>query len=301
MPGVLPCHLWFDFGQQQSTRLASCENDQITILLCSVSALAIAYPNAGTAFGSTNDTAFVNANMNPNTTKVVPFRIGDQNFTFSVNVAEFTPEVSTAIVDPRVAASFYAIEWSGGSGLGDIVGEAESVASNQSPRLCVSLPLGLLSASVNNDYKEENNGDCSGALGKDCVNDLMSMSYELNSACTGSLPQSCMSKLDTGGIGSAPILSQVSSQNSSSQMSPLDFSYWSSPIYATGNDTYYQREVERLHVVIFAGTQNVPVCLRVKTDHVSDKSPATSGAARNSRIGLTSAVMVALGCFFMLA
>ncbi|KAI5212759.1 hypothetical protein E4T38_00303 [Aureobasidium subglaciale] len=286
---------------------------KLTILLCSVSALAIAYPNAGTAFGSTNDTAFVNANINPNTTKVVPFRIGDQNFTFSVNVAEFTPEVSTVIVDPRVAASFYAIEWSGGSGLGDIVGEAESVASNQSPRLCVSLPLGLLSASVNNDYKEENNGDCSGALGKDCVNDLMSMSYELNSACTGSLPQSCMSKLDTGGIGSArltylivnrvttAILSQVSSQNSSSQMSPLDFSYWSSPIYAAGNDTYYQREVERLHVVIFAGTQNVPVCLRVKTDHVSDKSPATSGAARNSRIGLTSAVMVALGCFFMLA
>ncbi|KAG9697696.1 hypothetical protein KCU95_g3494, partial [Aureobasidium melanogenum] len=266
-----------------------------TLLLISGTAFAsAAYPGSGNAFGSSNDTAFVDANRNPNITKSVPFQMGDRNFTFSVSVAEFTPDVSTNVQNPRIAASFYALEWSGDTGLNDTVAAAESLSGMQMPRLCVSLPLGLLSASSNNGYNEKDDGDCTGALGKDCVNDLMQTSYELNSACMGNLPQSCTSKLDTGGIGSTSLLNWDSSQNSSSpdmQTSPFDFYYWSSPVYSAGNDTAYQRESERLHVVIFAGKNTCPVCVRVKTDHLNKKSPATSGAA-GSLTGSTMSMMI---------
>ncbi|KAH0363231.1 hypothetical protein KCU89_g19048, partial [Aureobasidium melanogenum] len=59
-----------------------------TLLLISGTAFAsAAYSGSGNIFGSSNDTAFVNANQNPNITKSVPFQMGDRNFTFRVNVA----------------------------------------------------------------------------------------------------------------------------------------------------------------------------------------------------------------------
>ncbi|KAH0111867.1 hypothetical protein KCU60_g5548, partial [Aureobasidium melanogenum] len=276
-----------------------------TLLLISGTAFAsAAYSGPGNVFGSSNDAAFVNANRNPNITKSVPFQMGDRNLTFRVNVAEFTPDSSTNVQDPRIAASFYALEWSGDTSLNDTVAAAESLSGAQMPRLCASLPLGLLSTSVNNGYDEKDDGDCTGALGKDCVNDLMQTSYELNSPCGYSLPQSCTSRLDTGGIGSTSLLNQGSSQNLSSldvQTSPVDFFHWSSSVYSAGNDTYYQRESERLHVVIFAGKNTYPVCVRVKTDHLNKKSPATSGAAGSLTGSLMPMMMLALSAGFWLA
>jgi hypothetical protein len=175
-----------------------------TILL--VSSLALGYAadiRSGSNFGSSNDTALVNANQHPNISKSVPFQMGNQNFTFRVNVAEFTPDWNTNVQNPRVAASFYAIEWSGNTSLNDTIDAVESLSNDQSPRICASLPLGLLSASVNNGYNEKDDGDCTGALGKDCVNDLKQTSYDLGSSCSTYVPKSCASKLDTGGIGSA--------------------------------------------------------------------------------------------------
>ncbi|KAH0366557.1 hypothetical protein KCU65_g5245, partial [Aureobasidium melanogenum] len=275
-----------------------------TLLLISGTAFSsAAYSGPGNTFGSTNDTAFVDANRNPNITKSVPFQMGDRNFTFRVNVAEFTPDVSTSVQNPRIAASFYGLEWSGGIGLNDTVAAAESLSGSQMPRLCASLPLGLLSASVNNGYNEKDDGDCTGALGKDCVHDLMQTSYDLNVPCMGSLPQSCASKLDNGGIGSASLLDWSPSQNSSSsamQMSPFDFFHWSSPVYSAGNDSYYQRESERLHVVVFAGKNTYPVCVRVKTDHLNKQSPATSGAAASLTGSLMPAMIMALSAAFWL-
>lgn len=165
--------------------------------------VAAAYSGPGNAFGSSNDTAFEHANQNPNITKSVPFQMGERNFTFRVNVAEFTPDANTSVQNPRIAASFYALEWSGGTSLNDTVAAAESLSGSQMPRLCVSLPLSLLSASTNNGYNEKDDGDCTGALGKDCVNDLKQTGYDLGVACMGNLPQSCSSKLGSGGIGSA--------------------------------------------------------------------------------------------------
>lgn len=145
----------------------------------------------------------MNANQYPNISKSVPFQMGDRNFTFRVNVAEYIPDWNTTVQDPRVTTSFYALEWSGDSSLNDTIAAEESLSTGQSPRICASIPLGLLSASVNNGYDEKDDGDCTGALGKDCVNDLKQTSYDLGVSCSPTIPKSCGSKLDTGGIGSA--------------------------------------------------------------------------------------------------
>lgn len=76
-------------------------------------------------------------------------------------------------------------------------------------------------------------------------------------------------------------------------MSPFDFLHWLSPPYNAGDNQTYIRETERLHVVIFAGKNTYPVCLRVKTDHVSETSPA-SGAATISSRDLTWAMLTAI-------
>jgi hypothetical protein len=264
-----------------------------TILL--VSSLAVAYAadfRPGSNFGSSNDTALMNANQHPNISRSVPFQMGNQNFTFRVNVAEFVPDWNTTVQNPRVATSFYAIEWSGNVDLNDTIAAAESLDDNRSPRICASLPLGLLSASVNNGYNEKDDGDCTGALGKDCVNDLKQTSYDSGSSCSAYVPKSCGSKLGTDGTGASGeystyvfIITLVLTSTTAlvgrgqTQMSPFDFYHWSSPVYAAGDDSEYTRESERLHVVIFSGKDTYPVCVRVKDDHVSKKSPAVSGAA----------------------
>jgi hypothetical protein len=175
-----------------------------TLLL--VSSFAIAYAadtSSGSVFGSSNDTALMNANQHSNISKSVPFQMGSQNFTFRVNVAEFTPDWNTTVQNPRVATSFYAIEWSGDTSLNDTMAAVESLSKDQYPRICATLPLDLLSASTTNGYNDKDDGDCTGALGKDCVNDLKQTSYDLGVSCSPTIPKSCGSKLDTGGIGSA--------------------------------------------------------------------------------------------------
>jgi hypothetical protein len=176
---------------------------QTTLL---VSSLVVAYAadfRPGSSFGSSNDTALMNANQHPNISRSVPFQMGNQNFTFRVNVAEFVPDWNTTVQNPRVATSFYAIEWSGNTSFNDTIAAVETLGDNQFPRICASIPLSLLSASVNNGYNEKDDGDCTGALGKDCVNDLKQTSYDLGSSCSAYVPKSCGSKLGTGGIGSS--------------------------------------------------------------------------------------------------
>lgn len=167
------------------------------------STTAYTYPGGVWGFGLPNGTAFSEANQNPNATKSVPFQLGGRNFTLRVNVADFAlTDADTNVENPRMAASFYELEWSGGSSLNDTVSAAESVVDGESPRLSVTIPLGLYSASVTDNYKDNDDGDCSGALGKDCVNDLKAMSYDLSAPYGTSLPASCQSKMPTGGTGS---------------------------------------------------------------------------------------------------
>lgn len=76
-------------------------------------------------------------------------------------------------------------------------------------------------------------------------------------------------------------LSQSDTTNSTlaNKTSPYDFSWYESDIYTASNSTLYKRELERLRVVVFSGTTNTPVCVRVKTDHVGSGDAATSTAA----------------------
>ncbi|KAI4731674.1 hypothetical protein E4T49_00473 [Aureobasidium sp. EXF-10728] len=261
-----------------------------TLLLISGLALASAAdPMSGSTFGDTNNTALMAARHDPNITSAVGFQMGNQNFTFRVDVAELTPDWNTTVQNPRVVTSFYTLVWQSGTSLNDTITAAEALGDGQSARVCAALPLGLLSASTNNGYSNNDNGDCTGALGKQCVQDLKQASYAPNVPCSPTIPQSCASKFGSGGIGSAPLGAQ-----GETQMSPLDFFHWSSPAYTAGNDTAYTRETERLHVVIFSGKDTYPVCLRVKTDHVNKKSPATSGAAKGSSASLMSLVMLVI-------
>jgi hypothetical protein len=253
----------------------------------------------------------MNANQHPNISKSVPFQMGDKNFTFRVNVAEYIPDWNTTVQNPRVTTSFYGLEWTGDTSLNDTMAAVESLSDNQSPRFCASIPIGLLSVSVNNGYDEKDDGDCTGALGKDCVNDLKQMSYDQGVSCSPNIPKSCDFKLETGGIGSArkysifeslpqhlqlTFMTALAAQGET-QTSPFDFFHWSSLVYTVGNNETYIRETERLHVVIFSGKDTYPVCLRVKDDHVSKSSPATSGAAailsRDSTWTMLAAVVIA--------
>lgn len=54
--------------------------------------------------------------------------------------------------------------------------------------------------------------------------------------------------------------------------------YWASPLYSSGNSTYYDRETERLHVVVFTGLGTYPVCTRLKEDRIDRDSPASAGS-----------------------
>ncbi|KAI4741425.1 hypothetical protein E4T50_08149 [Aureobasidium sp. EXF-12298] len=268
-----------------------------TLLLASGFAVAYAADSRyGNIFGSSNDTALMNANQHPNISKSVPFQMGDKNFTFRVNVAEYIPDWNTTVQNPRVTTSFYELEWSGDTSLNDTIAAMESLSDNQSPRFCASIPIGLLSVSVNNDYDEKDDGDCTGALGKDCVNDLKQMGYDQGVSCSPDIPKSCDFRLETGGIGSAPLAAQGETQTS-----PFNFFHWSSLVYTVGNNETYIRETERLHVVIFSGKDTYPVCLRVKDDHVSKSSPATSGAAAISSRDMTWKMLMAVAIAFWLA
>lgn len=186
--------------------MAPTKISEYLLLVTSFLTLASAYTWTGDVygFGGVNQTAFQQANQNPNATKGVFFQMGNNNYTLRVNVAEFEPtSANTNIQNPRVAASFYELAWSGGSDLNETIRTAESIGSDTTPRLCLSLPLGLFSDSVTNGYKQNDYADCSGALGSDCVNDLKNTGYSLNSPCMGQLPSSCQSKMPDGGVGSS--------------------------------------------------------------------------------------------------
>lgn len=144
-------------------------------------------------------------NRNPNATKSVPFQLGTQNYTFQVNVAELQPTGSIAkdAENPRVAASFYNMLWDGDYSLNDTLRNAFSLGQNTVPKLCVTVATGTSTLSATNGYRDEDDGDCSHALGNQCMKDLANVtSTQLSGSCTGAwMPKSCISRLmGTGGL-----------------------------------------------------------------------------------------------------
>ena len=172
-----------------------------TLSLSSASAANLNYPSYG--MGIWNTSYAISANSHPNATKSVPFNIGTQNYTLQVNVAELEPTDpdTNGTTNPRVAASFYNILWSGTSTLNETLQNTWGLEKND---LCLVLPLGLFTSKATNGYKETDQGDCSNALGSKCMKDLAEVkSQVLSGGCTGRwMPKSCASRFGDGGVGS---------------------------------------------------------------------------------------------------
>lgn len=85
--------------------------------------------------------------------------------------------------------------------------------------------------------------------------------------------------------------------------SPVEFSYYSSQLFSAGNESYYQREDERLHAIFFSGSWGVTsVCNRVNnTKLAKDNIAVYQGAAVGRRASVGISVMMAVAVvMFML-
>ena len=173
-----------------------------TLTFCS----AQAYDSGTYGLGTWNETHALSANANPNTTNSVPFAIGTQNYTFQVNIAEFTSPTSWSnhTSDRRYIASFYNLIWEGGNSLNQSLRDAVTTGTGEGiPKLCLTLHAGTLSQAATNAYTNQDEGDCSNAFGKQCMADLKKINGSVASDCTHSyMPQSCKSRFGDGSFAS---------------------------------------------------------------------------------------------------
>ncbi|KAI4720496.1 hypothetical protein E4T48_03233 [Aureobasidium sp. EXF-10727] len=274
-----------------------------------LSALALgvvqAFDTGAYGLGYWNETYAFEANENPNATHSVPFAIGTQNYTFQVNVAELTPTGVQAnrTENPRQAAAFYNLIWDGDKSLNQSLKDGTSQGQGGIPQLCVTIPMGTLTRSATNGYREQDDGDCTNALGKQCMDDLKKVSTSDINNCNGLwMPDSCKSSFSDGGLASTKLESSSTPNNQSNynlrQQSPVEFSYYYSQIFSAGNESYYEREDKRLHAVFFSGSWGVtPVCNRVNNTKLGKNDGAVyqGGAAGTSRsVGLLVAMALAV-------
>ncbi|KAI4842699.1 hypothetical protein E4T44_02596 [Aureobasidium sp. EXF-8845] len=255
--------------------------------------------------GYWNETYALEANEHPNNTRSVPLQIGTQNFTFQVNVAEFTPTgiVANRTQNPRQAASFYNLIWPGGESLNETLKNAFN--SETTLPLCVTVHTGTAARAITNNYREEDNGDCSRLFGKQCMDDIKSVGFSERDRCNAMwMPKSCNSKFGSGGFASTKFNSVVNNRTTDlSTMSPLEISYYESEIFSAGNTTYYEREDERLHIVFLSGNWGItPLCVRANNTKLSKNDVAVlqggAGSVRGS-IGLSVVVAVAVVMFML--
>ncbi|THY19992.1 hypothetical protein D6D01_06943 [Aureobasidium pullulans] len=278
-----------------------------TLSLSSASAANLNHLSYG--IGIWNTSYAISANSHPNATKSVPFNIGAQNYTFQVNVAELFPsnlDTNTSIQNPSVAASFYNVLWSGTSTLNETLQNTWRLEKND---LCLVLPLGPLTSKATNGYKESDQGDCSNALGSECMKDLAEVkSQVLAGGCTERwMPKSCASSFGDGGVGSGGVnYASVDNGTSDSldQKSPLEIAYYQSGIHEAGDMTSYNREIERLHVIFLSGTGwgVTPVCTRVNMTRVKKNNDAVFSAAPESsrrNLYLSAALALVVAAFML--
>ncbi|THW74102.1 hypothetical protein D6D17_10619, partial [Aureobasidium pullulans] len=254
------------------------------------------YPSYG--IGTWNTSYAIFANSHPNATKSVPFNTGAQNYTLQVNVAELEPTDpdTNGTTNPSVAASFYNLLWSGTSTLNETLQNTWGLERND---LCLVLPLGLFTSKATNGYEETDQGDCSNALGSECMKDLAGIkSQVLTGGCTGRwmpvLPGS-LYIVHRSGVNYASVNNDTA--GSLDQKSPLEIAYYRSGIHEKGDMTSYDREIERLHVVFLSSTGwgVTPVCTRVNTTRVKKNNDAVfSAAPESSRRNLYLSAALAL-------
>lgn len=133
----------------------------------------------------------------PTLSKSVPVKIGTDSFTFRVNTTIITPYgVDTDVDKPLAVITQYELLTPGGANLNSSVRSAEQLGDDQTVQLCANIFPDLFSTSTTNDYEEDDNGDCSGALGNHCTNALMNSGYgyvpgDESPMCNFILPDEC--------------------------------------------------------------------------------------------------------------
>jgi hypothetical protein len=297
-----------------TTRISTMTS-KLLILLSTLAFTSVQAWDGGVyGLGYWNETYALEANEHPNNTQSVPLQIGTQNFTFQVNVAEFTPTgiVANRTQNPRQAASFYNLIWPGGESLNETLKSAFN--SETTLPLCVTVHTGTAARAITNNYGEEDNGDCSRLFGKQCMDDLKSVgSSEINTCNAAWMPKSCNSKFGSGGFASTSkhtrnmdsaytdpsteFNSVVNNRTTNlSTMSPLEISFYESEIFSAGNTTYYEREDERLHIVFLSGNWGItPLCVRANNTKLSKNDVAVlQGGAGSVRGSIVLPVVVAV-------
>jgi hypothetical protein len=184
-------------------------NIQNVLLFLSSLSFTNAFQSAVNGFGAIYQEDQILANQHPNASTSVPLKIGSRNFTLRVNVADYTPGINVSTgntSNPRIAASFYTLEWTGNTTLNSTIATAEATVNggyyaNTTPiRFCYAMLTGLYSVKVTNGYAASDDGDCTGPLGKECVDALKNTLYAPGVACGTELPRACQAL--TGSIGS---------------------------------------------------------------------------------------------------
>lgn len=153
------------------------------------------------------DLVFEEGNQNPNYTKSVPFQLDGQDFTLHVNISSITPYgLDNFKTDDRIVNSAFDLAWPDASqSLNATLRRAQNLSDDQAPQFCVSIPFDVFPASVTNGYHDDDNGDCSGALGSKCVEAIKATRYSSGVPCgIINLPSECKgSDFPDGGFGSA--------------------------------------------------------------------------------------------------
>ncbi|KAF7197037.1 hypothetical protein HII31_01462 [Pseudocercospora fuligena] len=281
------------------------------------------------------------ANENPNATSSVTFNfttsasingVFTQEWTWRVNISE----VSTVGFNGSFSGSgsfaneqnnntsltntVHDLQWPGGGYLNDYLHNATNNATGAAGTLCAAVvDLSGLPYNVSNNYHDSDNGDCSNALGAECVAAVLrGMPPVQNSgSCPtvgdlSSYPE-CNSTLSvsTCGYGSSAIylgnsttLNQSLIQQRENQSdagypyeSGLAMYYRASGAHQTGNLTWYHESTQVLQAIVLSGaTQRTMLCQKVNKTAAtvaSDGSPVP-GQNVGSAYGVSSAAVLGL-------
>lgn len=263
----------------------------LVLAFLTVLAAARTFSGADPNFGELNQTFTA-----PTINHAVKVPIGNKNFSLDVMIAEFEPPANTAtdLQNPRVAATIYELSWPWNTTINETLKTLEGV---EEPRFCVSIPLGPIPDSVTKAYKETDLGDCTNALGEQCTRDLKNQGFAPDVGCNTPIPESCSGKLGSGSVGSArKVLSHVRADYkihsdsatallnieqkyySAYEKSEARFAYTTSEIYSAGNDTLFQHDVQRLHVLLLTSSGSAPICVRVADHKVSGARARPGGS-----------------------
>lgn len=148
----------------------------------------------------------------------MPFRIGLQDFHLEATVTAVGINTGGGVGAevPLDVFTLYALSWAGGSTDSDTLNGTVRAAEGKdvmTPRLCASVPVGLFSAEVTNDYDQTsgNNGDCAPALGQECVDTITNADFstdDTEGCAPFTVPEACMESMPANGtiaMGCKPI------------------------------------------------------------------------------------------------